>query len=91
MSECTRPSEAATVGDTHPINRTRPVRCTMVALAVDLGHRLTWNAVWNKYHYAESSFVGPSAPRYFHAYNTTISLHCEFLCDSPTRQEEAPI
>jgi signal transduction histidine kinase len=34
----------------------------MAALGVDLGHRLTWNAVWNYYQYAEGSFVGPTAP-----------------------------
>jgi hypothetical protein len=50
----------------------------LAALGVDLGHRLTWNAVWNYYQYAEGSFVGPTAPRYFHANNTTISLHYEF-------------
>ncbi|HKN16649.1 MAG TPA: hypothetical protein VJX47_06885 [Candidatus Sulfotelmatobacter sp.] len=50
----------------------------LAALGVDLGHRLTWNTVWNYYQYGEGSFVGPTAPRYFHANNTTISLHYEF-------------
>ena len=50
----------------------------LAALGVDLGHHLTWNAAWNYYQYAEGSFVGPTAPRYFHANNATISLHYEF-------------
>jgi hypothetical protein len=50
----------------------------MAALAVDLGHRLSWNAAWNYYQYGEGSFVGPTAPRNFHANNTTVSLHYEF-------------
>jgi len=47
-------------------------------VSVDLGHNLTWNTVWNYYQYAEGSFVGPTAPRYFHANNTTVSVHYEF-------------
>jgi len=47
-------------------------------LGVDLGHDLTWNAGWNYYQYNEPSFVGPTAPRYFHANTTTVSLRYAF-------------
>ena len=33
---------------------------------------------WNYYQYGESSFVGPTAPRYFHANNTTLALKYAF-------------
>jgi hypothetical protein len=36
-------------------------------LSVDIGHRLAFNMGWNYYQYGEGSFVGPTAPRYFHA------------------------
>lgn len=35
-------------------------------------------AGWNYYQYDENSFVGPTAPRYFHANNTTLSIRYEF-------------
>lgn len=47
-------------------------------LSVDLGHKLAWNSGWNYYQYNEYSFVGPTAPRYFHANNVTESLRYEF-------------
>jgi hypothetical protein len=52
-------------------------------VSVDLGHRLAWNMGWNYYQYnegsiAEGSFVGPSAPRYFHANSVTESLRYAF-------------
>ena len=47
-------------------------------LSVDLGHKLAWNMGWNYYQYAEGSFVGPTAPRYFHANSVTESLHYAF-------------
>ena len=43
-------------------------------LGVDIGHNLTARAGWNYHQYGENSFVGPTAPRYFHANNTTFSL-----------------
>ena len=33
---------------------------------------------WNYYQYNENSFVGPTAPRYFHANNTTLALKYAF-------------
>jgi len=47
-------------------------------LGVDLGHNLTWNTSWNYYQYAEGSFVGPTASRYFHTNNATLSLRYAF-------------
>jgi len=50
----------------------------MAKLSVDLGHKLAWNSAWNYYQYNEGSFVGPTAPRYFHANSLTESLRYEF-------------
>ncbi len=47
-------------------------------LSVDLGHKLAWTMGWNYYQYGEGSFVGPTAPRYFHANNVTESLRYAF-------------
>jgi len=47
-------------------------------LNLDLGHNLTWNTGWNYYQYREGSFVGPTAPRYFHANTTALSLRYAF-------------
>ena len=46
--------------------------------SVDLGHKLAWNTGWNYYQYNEGSFVGPTAPRYFHANSLTESLRYAF-------------
>jgi hypothetical protein len=52
-------------------------------LSVDIGHKLAFNMGWNYYQYNEGSaiqgsFVGPTAPRYFHANNLTESLRYAF-------------
>jgi len=47
-------------------------------VAVDIGHNVTARAGWNYYQYGEDSFVGPTAPRYFHANNTTLGLRWAF-------------
>jgi hypothetical protein len=47
-------------------------------LSVDVGHKMSWNSGWNYYQYAEGSFVGPTAPRYFHANSLTESLRYAF-------------
>jgi hypothetical protein len=47
-------------------------------LSVDIGHRLAFNMGWNYYQYGEGSFVGPTAPRYFHADLLTESLRYSF-------------
>ncbi len=50
----------------------------VVNLSMDLGHKLAWNSGWNYYQYNEGSFVGPTAPRYFHANTLTESLRYAF-------------
>ncbi len=47
-------------------------------LSVDIGHKLSYNMGWNYYQYGEGSFVGPTAPRYFHANLVTESLRYSF-------------
>ena len=47
-------------------------------LSVDIGHKLAFNMGWNYYQYGEGSFVGPTAPRYFHANALTESLRYAF-------------
>ena len=47
-------------------------------LSVDIGHKLAYNTSWNYYQYGEGSFVGPTAPRYFHANSLTESLRYSF-------------
>jgi hypothetical protein len=47
-------------------------------LSVDIGHKWAFNMGWNYYQYGEGSFVGPTAPRYFHANTLTESLRYAF-------------
>jgi hypothetical protein len=47
-------------------------------LSVDIGHKPAYNMGWNYYQYGEGSFVGPTAPRYFHANSLTESLRYSF-------------
>jgi hypothetical protein len=47
-------------------------------LSVDIGHKLAFTIGWNYYQYGEGSFVGPTAPRYFHANSLTESLRYSF-------------
>ena len=47
-------------------------------LNVDIGHKLAYNLGWNYYQYNEGSFVGPTAPRYFHANSVVDSLRYTF-------------
>jgi hypothetical protein len=44
----------------------------------DLTSKLAWNTGWNYHQYGEGSFVGPTAPRYFHANSLTESLRYAF-------------
>ena len=45
---------------------------------VEIARNFTWHAGWNYYQYGESSFVGPTASRYFHANLATFSLKYAF-------------
>jgi len=47
-------------------------------VSVDIGHKFAFNMGWNYYQYGEGSFVGPTAPRYFHANSLTESLRYAF-------------
>jgi hypothetical protein len=47
-------------------------------LSVDIARKWVFNMGWNYYQYAEGSFVGPTAPRYFHANSLTESLRYSF-------------
>jgi len=47
-------------------------------LSVDIARKWAFNMGWNYYQYAEGSFVGPTAPRYFHANSLTESLRYSF-------------
>jgi hypothetical protein len=44
----------------------------------DFGHGVAGNAYYNYYQYGEGSFVGPTANRYFHANNATLSFTYAF-------------
>jgi len=50
----------------------------VASVSVDLGHKLAWNSGWNYYQYNEGSFVGPTAPRYFHSNSLTESVRYAF-------------
>ena len=45
---------------------------------VDIAHDLAWRLGWNYYQYGENDFVGPTAPRYFHANDVTVALKYAF-------------
>jgi hypothetical protein len=50
----------------------------LAAVDVNVYKNVTFKAGYNYYQYAEGSFVGPTAPRYFHANNTTLALRYAF-------------
>ena len=50
----------------------------LAAVDVNIYRNVTFKAGWNYYQYGEGSFVGPTAPRYFHANNTTLALKYSF-------------
>jgi hypothetical protein len=50
----------------------------LAAVDVLVHKNVTFKAGWNYYQYNEDSFVGPTAPRYFHANNTTLALRYAF-------------
>jgi len=50
----------------------------LAAVAFAVHKNVTLKAAWNYYQYGEDSFVGPTAPRYFHANNTTLALKYAF-------------
>ena len=50
----------------------------LAAVDIRVYKNVTFKAGWNYYQYGEGSFVGPTAPRYFHANNTTLALRYAF-------------
>jgi hypothetical protein len=50
----------------------------LAAVDILIHKDVTFKAGWNYYQYNEGSFVGPTAPRYFHANNTTLALKYAF-------------
>jgi len=50
----------------------------LAAVDINIYKNVTFKAGWNYYQYNEGSFVGPTAPRYFHANNTTLALRYSF-------------
>ncbi len=50
----------------------------LAAVDVLVHKNVTFKAGWNYYQYGENDFVGPTAPRYFHANNTTLALRYAF-------------
>ncbi|HVP50309.1 MAG TPA: hypothetical protein VMT56_03710 [Candidatus Bathyarchaeia archaeon] len=50
----------------------------LAAVDVLVHKNVTFKAGWNYYQYAENDFVGPTAPRYFHANNATLALRYAF-------------
>ena len=50
----------------------------LAAVDVNVYKNVIFKAGWNYYQYGEGSFVGPTAPRYFHANNTTLALRYAF-------------
>jgi hypothetical protein len=50
----------------------------LAAVDIIVHKNVTFKAGWNYYQYGEGSFVGPTAPRYFHANNATLALRYAF-------------
>ena len=50
----------------------------LAAIEIGLYKNISFKGGWNYYQYGEGSFVGPTAPRYFHANNTTLALKYAF-------------
>ncbi len=72
-------------GSTPQFNRLQPPASLrynfhqpLASLEVDLGHNLAARMGWNYSQYGEKSFVGPTAPRYYHANNATFGLRWAF-------------
>ena len=72
-------------GNTTSLNTLQPLgplsstyQSPLAALEVGVHKDVTFKAAWNYYQYGEGSFVGPTAPRYFHANNTMLALRYAF-------------
>jgi hypothetical protein len=72
-------------GNTTSFNTLQPLgplsstfQSPIAAVEVGVHKNVTFKAAWNYYQYGEGSFVGPTAPRYFHANNSTVALRYAF-------------
>ena len=72
-------------GNTTPFNSLQPLgplsskyQTPLAAVDINVYKNVTFKAGYNYYQYNEGSFVGPTAPRYFHANNTTLALKYAF-------------
>ena len=72
-------------GNTTSLNMLQPLgplsstfQSPLAAVEVGVHKNVTFKAAWNYYQYGEGSFVGPTAPRYFHANNSTVALRYAF-------------
>ncbi|MFZ0312191.1 MAG: hypothetical protein WAL85_05750 [Candidatus Korobacteraceae bacterium] len=72
-------------GNTTSLNTLQPLgplsstyQSPLAAVEVGVHKDVTFKGAWNYYQYGEGSFVGPTAPRYFHANNTTLALRYAF-------------
>ena len=50
----------------------------LAAVEIGLYKNVSFKGGWNYYQYGEGSFIGPTAPRYFHANNTTLAIKYAF-------------
>jgi len=72
-------------GNTTQFNTLQPLgplasiyQTPLAAVDILIHKNVTFKAGYNYYQYAENDFVGPTAPRYFHANNTTLALRYAF-------------
>jgi hypothetical protein len=72
-------------GNTTSLNTLQPLgplsstyQSPLAAILIGVHKDVTFKAAWNYYQYGEGSFVGPTAPRYFHANNTTLAIRYAF-------------
>ncbi len=72
-------------GNTTSLNMLQPLgplsstfQSPLAVVEVGVHKNVTFKAAWNYYQYGEGSFVGPTAPRYFHANNSTVALRYAF-------------
>jgi hypothetical protein len=75
----------STNGDTTILNSLQPLgplqftyHQPLASLSLGLGKGVSANAYWNYDQYGEGSFVGPTAPRYFHDNRTVLALRYAF-------------
>jgi hypothetical protein len=75
----------STNGDTTILNSLQPLgplqftyHQPLASISLGLGKGISANAYWNYDQYEEGSFVGPTAPRYFHDNRTALTLRYAF-------------